>query len=122
MAINISNVTVNLDSQIEYYLGLLSQETSKDEWNKEAGKKIKELFNALIEYIIANQRGDVGGKQGAMAQIEQILKAVGDEATLFQKVRDLVKQVQNDPADCNGDLLNMLKELSGELANIENST
>lgn len=120
MIMTISNANP-LDSQIEYYLGLLAQETSKDQASKEAGKKLKELGNALIEYCIANQKGDENGKQAAMAEIEQILKSFGEEVMLFKKVELLIKQVQADPADWNANLLNTLKEISGELQTVENS-
>jgi hypothetical protein len=102
-------------TQIDSQLQLLAKDTSQGKLDKDTNDKLKELKNLLIEYILAQMKGDAAKVTAIQNQIGALLNAYGKEVNLFQQAHALIKTVESDPSDNTAATLAALIHMNQEI-------
>lgn len=104
--------------QIEGLMSKLSAETSKQQLADDTEKRIKELKNLLIEYILANMTCDPQKKDGLVAEIEKVVESVQKEAETDHQVQSTLSNISSNPSGWNKDTLILLENLQAQVASV----
>jgi len=108
----------SLTDQIQFCLSQLKNEISNAKLASDTAKKIHAILELLIQYILANTTQNAD-KSAILNKIEKLLDSIESECQLFQKVKQFITAVENNPKSWNADLLAGLKELATELNEIQ---
>lgn len=119
---NAISKTQEIDADIEKALALIDVVKKQD-----AATTVKQLKDLLIEYIIANMKGDLAGAKAIQGQIDKLMETYGKDMQQGNELEAKLKAMQANPSGNPSKDLEYLQSLiaaltkdagSGDMSNL----